>query len=98
MLKKIEEYWSNPYSKSQASLAHRGELDFKQLIARVKELESKQSRTFPSRLLKYCKEHKTICMEFNGKLACCLEARIKGLEEQLELTKGKRRKSKGPRF
>lgn len=48
------------------------------LMARMKELESS---SLPSRLLRFCKTHKTICMIFDGELACCLQARIRVLEE-----------------
>jgi hypothetical protein len=51
------------------------------LESQKEELEKLGSPSVP---LVYCKEHKTICMPFAGKLACCLVARIKELEDGIE--------------
>ena len=78
-LKEIEEYWSNPYPKSQASLAHRGELDFKQLIAMVEELESEVKRHEDLELeLAKAKHENWLGWKSS-------EARVKELEEQLKI-------------
>ena len=37
--------------------------------------------------LVYCKEHKTICMPFCGKLACCLQSSLESKETEIEKLK-----------
>jgi hypothetical protein len=51
-------------------------------VGKVKGLEN--IKTQPIVPLVYCKEHKTICMPFKGELGCCLESRLKRLQEAVD--------------
>jgi len=81
IIKRLNKAIKNDEVKSDLKDYTSPNLLIEQLTERIKELEYAPNSL--GHRLKYCKEHRTICMEYNGKLACCLESKVKELEAQL---------------
>lgn len=64
----LQEWWNK--MKSLISCTRQLEASNEELHKQVEKLQEHQ----PIVPLVYCKRHKTICMPFGGKLACCLES------------------------
>lgn len=53
-------------------------------LAEARKRIEKLSKFQPVVPLKYCREHTTICMPFQGQLACCLEASLAELRKAVK--------------